>query len=122
MARYNLQSLDGVRRDMAKRAKKLRLLRNVTQARLAERADISQRSLQRFEATGDGSIQLLIAIAFALRAEGAFESLFQGPGPSSMDEFLADTTEKRKRASGSKRQILPLSASSRIQRLRAQSG
>lgn len=102
MPRYSLRNPELVRGEIAQRAKELRLHRNLTQVQVAERADISHSSLQRFEASGAGSIETLVAIAFALNAEAPLELLFQAPKPSSIDEFLEDKTVRRKRARGSK--------------------
>ncbi len=52
MARYSLKNPELVRAEIAHRARQLRLHRNLTQVQVAERADISHRSLQRFEASG----------------------------------------------------------------------
>lgn len=101
MARYALRNPEAIRRDMAKRARELRLRQNLTQVQLAERAGISTRSLQRFEADGSGSVDALVAIAFALHAAGPIELLFQAPKARSIDEFLGEEG-RRKRARGAK--------------------
>lgn len=102
MARYALRNPEAIKREMAKRARQYRLRQNLTQVQLAERAGISTRSLQRFEADGSGSVDALVAIAFALDAAGPIELLFQAPQARSIDEFLGEDGERRKRARGAK--------------------
>lgn len=76
-------------RDLGRRARELRLLRNVQQAELARRAGIGVATLQRFEKTGTASLETVLRIATALHAEQAFDKLFEAPPYASMDEALA---------------------------------
>lgn len=102
MARLDLRSTNDVLREMGRRARALRLYRNLTQAELSERADVALRTLQRFENTGRASTELVVRVAFALGAEEPMDSLFPRPEPTSIDEFLADEEPGRQRARGSK--------------------
>ena len=102
MASLSLQSPGDVLREMGRRAKALRLHQNVTQAQLSGRADVSLRTVRRFESTGRASTAVMVRIAFALGAEEPLDALFPQPKARSMDEFLADDEPGRQRARGPK--------------------
>lgn len=85
---------------IAARARAARLAQNLTQSGLAERSGVSLGSLRRFERTGQISLESLVKIAWALRAEGDFERLFEPPEFESLDEVLA---EKPKRQRGQRK-------------------
>jgi transcriptional regulator with XRE-family HTH domain len=72
---------------LAERVRALRLLRNWTQATLAERAGISLGSLRRFESTGLASLELVLKVAHALGRLADFESLLQPPPAQSIAEL-----------------------------------
>jgi transcriptional regulator with XRE-family HTH domain len=81
------------------RARRLRLLHKLRQDELAARAGVGVATVHRFEKTGAASIENVLRIATALRAEAAFEKLFEAPGYSSLDEALArPAAAKRQRA------------------------
>lgn len=85
------------------RAAKLRLLRKLRQAELAERAGIGVATVHRFEKTGVASMENVVLIAIALNAEEAFEALFAPPPFASLDEALARPAKlKRRRISRKK--------------------
>jgi hypothetical protein len=56
-------------------------------------------TVHRFEKTGTASIENVLRIATALRAEAGFEKLFEAPAFTSLDEALArPVAAKRQRA------------------------
>ena len=79
------EALGGV----GERARQLRLLRNLRQSDLAQRAGVGVATVHRFEKTGSASIENVLRIATALNAEGSFERLFEAPAYASLDEALA---------------------------------
>jgi transcriptional regulator with XRE-family HTH domain len=102
MAQLSLRSPSEVLLEMGQRARALRLHRNVTQSQLSARADVSLRTLRRFERTGQASTAVMVRIAFALGAEEPIDALFPQPEARSIDEFLAAAEPGRQRARGSK--------------------
>ena len=76
MVSLKITSPFDLKEGLRRRAKQRRLEANLSQAGLAERANVSLGSLKRFEATGNASVDFVIAIAFAMGAEHEFEALF----------------------------------------------
>lgn len=62
--------------EIARRAKKLRRAAPLTQAQLAEHADIPLSTYKRFEQKGLISLEGLIKVAIALRVEDNLDALF----------------------------------------------
>jgi len=87
MARLTLKGPGERLQELGRRAQALRKHRELTQAELSVRADVSLRSLQRFETTGHGSTELLIRIAYALSAEQRIDELFELPRAATLAEF-----------------------------------
>ena len=85
-----------IRQGLAARARAARLDQDLSQQSLAEKAGVSLGSLKRFERTGLGSISLLVQVAFALRHEREFETLFQPPKFKTIEDVLA-SDKKRQR-------------------------
>ncbi|MBI4821493.1 MAG: helix-turn-helix transcriptional regulator [Deltaproteobacteria bacterium] len=75
-------------RALGERARRLRVIRELTQSELAERAGVGSATIQRFESTGHVSTENLFRIAYALGVEGTFGRLFELPKYSSIDEAL----------------------------------
>lgn len=93
-----LPPLGDTLRALGDRARKLRLLREITQDELGARAGVSGMTVRRFERTGVASIENVLRIAMALQAEPAFDQLFALPAYASLedlDERPAMTTRKR---------------------------
>lgn len=65
-----------VREALAARFKRVRKQRGLTQAQLAERADVSLGSLRRFETTGKVSLDSLTKLADVLGRLAEFDALF----------------------------------------------
>jgi transcriptional regulator with XRE-family HTH domain len=80
------------------RARRLRIVRKLSQAELAIRAGIGVATVHRFEKTGTASIENVLRIAAALNAEAGFDQLFAPPAYASLDDALADERTARKRA------------------------
>ena len=84
---------------VGERAKQLRLLRELDQVGLAERAGLGVATIRRFEKTGFASLPNVLRIAHALQAEAGFDRLFEAPPYASLDEALArDQPPGRQRA------------------------
>lgn len=75
--------------ELGARARALRLLRDLSQGELAERAGLGVATIQRFEKTGHVSLENVYRIAIALSAEEGFAKLFEPPAYTSLDEALA---------------------------------
>lgn len=85
---------------LAARAKALRLLREWTQATLAQRAGVTAASYRRFETTGKASLELVLKVAQALARLEEFDQLFQPPPARSIEELEQRTAQPtRKRGS-----------------------
>lgn len=94
--RYNPHN---VAKDIAARAKQLRLAANITQQQLAQKTGVSLGSIKRFETTGLISLQNLLRIAVTLNAVDDFTNLFTHTNYSSIDEVVKhQKVKKRQRA------------------------
>lgn len=81
------------------RARRLRLLRNLTQQDLATKSGVGLKALRRFESTGGGTLETAVRIAFALRVPDPFGGLFEPPRYNSLAEAEAEmAAETRQRA------------------------
>lgn len=99
---YNL-SFTVALRAIGRRAKQLRLLRNLRQEELASRAGVGVATIHRFEKTGTASIVNVLRIATALGVEAPFATLFETPAYKTLDEALArPKLATRKRAARQK--------------------
>ncbi|MDX9771561.1 MAG: helix-turn-helix transcriptional regulator [Tenuifilaceae bacterium] len=97
--RYNP---DNVAKEIASRAKLLRLNRNITQQQLSKRTGVSLGSIKRFESTGLVSLQNLLRIAVTLDAVDDFKQLFSHPSYNSIEEVVKQKKVKnRQRARNS---------------------
>lgn len=88
---------EDILRGLAERARAFRVLRQLRQEELAERAGVGVMTVRRFEKTGRASIENVLRIAFALRAEAEFEALFQAPKYRTLDEALAEPVRRVQR-------------------------
>ncbi len=87
MDRFSLITPEQVAKDLAGRAKALRLAQGWKQITLAERSGVSLASLRRFEESGRISLESLLALAFALYRLDDFSSLLKLPPASSIAEL-----------------------------------
>lgn len=99
LAMYNSSLLNtlspkDVRLDVRNRVRQRRKEQKLTQAALAEKADVSLGSLKRFESTGHISLVSLIKIAFALGYEEDFALLFSERSYQSIEEVIADAARE----------------------------
>ena len=76
--------------DLAKRVKKIRKRRKITQKQLADRSNVSYATLKKFEQTGQISLISLTKIAMELGLAAELKSLFTEPVYLSIDEVLND--------------------------------
>ncbi len=90
MSPYSLSPKDRLAQ-LGERVRQLRMQRALTQQELAERAEISRKTLIRFESSGVTSTGNLLRIAVALGADEPFDSLFAAAAYSSLDEALAQS-------------------------------
>ena len=83
-----LEAPEEVLRALGARARALRLLRELGQEQLAQRAGVGVATVQRFESSGHATLENVYRIALALRADAAFAQLFEAPPYASIDEAL----------------------------------
>jgi transcriptional regulator with XRE-family HTH domain len=74
---------------VGERAARLRIERGLRRLDLAEATGISVSTIARFERTGRVAFDVIVAIAFALRAEREFLSLFPPAEFASIEDVLA---------------------------------
>ena len=97
--RLSLKGPVEVARELAGRARELRLGRRWTQRTLALRAGVTLASLRRFETTGKASLDLVLKVAHALDRLEDFEGLLQPPRARSIEE-LEEQAEGPRRQRG----------------------
>lgn len=94
-----LPSYRAVLEAMGERLRQLRLLRNVPQEELAERAGVGVKALRRFEASGSGTMETALRLATVLGVDEPFARLFVLPPLRSLDELdEQEAVTRRKRA------------------------
>ena len=93
-----LQSPEAICRTLGERVRALRLARNLSQQELAGMSGASLSTVRRLEATGQGSLQLLVQVAQALHAVQGLESLFTVPARSIAEAEAAAQVSLRQRA------------------------
>ncbi|WP_408069332.1 helix-turn-helix domain-containing protein [Butyrivibrio sp. JL13D10] len=76
--------------DLAKRVKKIRKRRKITQKQLADRSNVSYATLKKFEQTGQISLMSLVKIAMELGLADEIKTLFSQPVYLNIDEVLND--------------------------------
>jgi transcriptional regulator with XRE-family HTH domain len=99
-------SASAIAAELGGRIRQLRLRRNLTQLQLAQMANTSLSSVRRLEATGQGTIELLVRLGQALQVTDQFEVLFTTaalPSIAEVERLAHMATRQRARAkSGSK--------------------
>ena len=98
---YSLVSPDDAARSIGKRLRDHRLAMNQSQRTVAARAGVSVPTIKRLEATGRGSIEHLLLVAWTLGLEQAFIDLIPKPAPRSIEEIVVP--RQRQRASTTRR-------------------
>lgn len=76
--------------NLAKRIKRIRKRKKITQIQLAQRCNVSYGALKKFEQTGEISLVSLIKIAMELNVSDEIKDLFTDPVYMSIDEVLND--------------------------------
>lgn len=76
--------------NLAKRVKKIRKRKKITQVQLAKRCNVSYGALKKFEQTGEISLVSFIKIAMELDVSDEIKNLFTNPVYMSIDEVLND--------------------------------
>ena len=76
--------------DLAKRIKKIRKRKKITQVQLAQRCNVSYGTLKKFEQTGEISLVSLIKIAMELNVSDEIRALFTDSVYMSIDEVVND--------------------------------
>lgn len=84
---YSLRTPEEAARELAAKARRLRLMRNWKQATLAERSGVTLASLRRFERTGEISLKSLLRLAFVLGRLDDFVNTLEEPEASSIREL-----------------------------------
>ncbi len=93
-----LQSPETVCRMLGERVRVLRLARNISQQELADMCGVSLSTVRRLEASGQGSLQLMVQVAQALHAMQGLEPLFDMPARSIAEAEAAAQLSLRQRA------------------------
>ena len=85
-------------RQVGERAKALRLSMGLRQEDLARMAGVSITTVKRFEATGQATLEVVVRLLVALRAEPALAELFAPRKTKrSLDEVISSTAVGRRR-------------------------
>lgn len=91
-----MESYEKILFDLARRARELRIARELKQGELATRAGLAPGTMVRFERTGRASIENVLRIATVLGAEEGFARLFELPKYRTLDEALARPVERKR--------------------------
>ena len=83
---------------LGERVRALRLARNLSQQELADMCGASLSTVRRLEASGQGSLHLVVQVAQALHATQGLEALFALPGRSIAEAEAAVLLSTRQRA------------------------
>ena len=83
----NIQSSSDLQREIATKARALRLAKNLSRRTLAAKSGVTQASIKRFETSGEVSLINLLDIAFALNCTKEFRALFDPKAPDSIAEL-----------------------------------
>ncbi|NED99922.1 helix-turn-helix domain-containing protein [Phytoactinopolyspora halotolerans] len=86
-----------VARRLGQRVRALRLRADMKIETLAAQAGVSEMTVRRFETTGRGSVDTLLRLASALGRLDEFAELLAPPPATSVDEFVAQREEPRRK-------------------------
>lgn len=89
--------------ELGQRCRRLRLLANLSQLELAERAGVSLSSIRRLEASGQATLELLVRVAQALHLVSQLENLLVLPVLSIADAERDVAASNRQRAASPRR-------------------
>ncbi len=91
--------MDGLLPDLGQRIRSHRLARNLTQREMSERAGLSLRAYQDFEATGKGTLLTLLNVLVVLGKTRDLQNILaETPTYASLDEFVRRQGPSRQRA------------------------
>ena len=90
MAEFIWETPAEITLDLAKRLKKIRKRRKITQKQLADRSNVSYATLKKFEQTGQISLISLVKITMELGMADEIKALFSTPVYLNIDEVLND--------------------------------
>lgn len=96
-------SYDAALADLGRRARALRILRDLPQRELARRAGVGEATVKRFERSGRASVENMLRLAVALGVEEGFDRLFELPKYRTLDEALAQPAAASRRRVRSRR-------------------
>ena len=96
MKKYELLTVRDVQLNLSQKFKLKRLELGLKQQTLAERADLSLRSLQRFESEGSISFESLLKISQVLGVLEEFNQLIPPSGPSSIADLEAPVKKAKR--------------------------
>ena len=99
---FNLDdfNFNEIAKRLAERARKLRLVQNISQQALSKRSGVSLGSIKRFESSYEISLKHLLQLAIALGVQDDFRLLFPETKYESLDDFIQiNKSKERKRAS-----------------------
>jgi len=97
MRSISLHTPTEITAQIAARAKRLRLSRDLTQAGLSARSGVPLGTLKHFERTGQIALLSLVKLAVALNADRELGLLFDSGAPATLDDVLRDAMPDRKR-------------------------
>lgn len=92
--------------DLGERARRARLVQNLTQAELAARAGISPGAVRKLEAGGQTTLSTFVRIAFALGAAADFEQLL-APQTASIAQMEREASSARRQRARSPKPVAP---------------
>ena len=84
---YTLHTPEEIAMTLAKRVKDLRLRKRWRRATLAQRSNVSEASLKRFEQTGKVSMENFLKLVFALDRLDDMTTILQPPAANSIKEL-----------------------------------
>lgn len=100
MISVNMMTPTEMQKNVASRARELRLELNLSQQTLSEKSGVSYGSLKKFEQTGQISLESLLKLAVILGCMDDFNALFVHKSAEkalSLDELMDDGKRKRGR-------------------------
>ena len=98
MRTFSFLPSQAVCKALGQRVRARRLALNLSQSQLAQMCEASLSSVRRLEASGQGSVELLVRAVQALQAADGLETLLATPEPSLADLERQHTMPPRQRA------------------------
>ncbi len=103
MGTFDLLTHGEICGELGARCRRLRLQANLSQLELAQRAGTSLSSIRRLEASGQGTLELLVRVAQVLHLVGHLENFLVLPVLSIADAERDAAVKSRQRAGGPRR-------------------